>query len=427
MEIKKNGEIDFLPEIPKEEQLPSSIRAFINGAPVEVQPAIAMGIFPALATHLNNVAFTYANKRVSEPAFMNVLIASYGSGKSSINHPLECILESIRSIDNVNREKINDWKRKFNSCGSTKEKPSRPTDCPIQIIQPDITGPAFAQMMHDAKGRPLYSMMDELEMLNRLHGNGKGNMDIIRLSYDHAIFGQERYGVDSVSCSVPVKWNFNVSTTPHVANRYFNSEFLNGTLSRLTISTIVKEEDDWGENIMSFDYFTEDYKNALQPYIERLKQAEGTIDLNKAKAWAVKTQSRLATVAKENNDRAFQGLAGRAVLSGFWRGMLLYIMEGKVWSESIENFITWSVNYDLWCKMYFFGETLNMALKSDIAMPYSNNNTLVQLPNPFKKEDLYTIYEAQGKDKQKADAMLRQWVCRKKIKKVSESDGFIKC
>ena len=68
------------PEMPEFEHLPSSIKAIISGTPEEAQSALAIGAFSALGSHLHNVKFTYSNKRDSEPAFMNLLIAEFGSG-----------------------------------------------------------------------------------------------------------------------------------------------------------------------------------------------------------------------------------------------------------------------------------------------------------------------------------------------------------
>ncbi len=40
---------------------------------------------------------------------------------------------------------------------------------------------------------------------------------------------------------------------------------------------------------------------------------------------------------------------------------VLYIAEGK-WSKEIENFAPWSLRYDMWCKMHYFGEQMNLQM-----------------------------------------------------------------
>jgi hypothetical protein len=404
------------PKLPDDAYLPSSVKATIFGTPKEAQPSLAMGLFPAYGTHLRNVRFIYANERVSEPAFMALLIAKFGSGKSCMDYPLECILELIMSRDEPNRAIIDKWKQECSTRSTTKDKPKRPTGCPIQIIQPNTTTAAFVELLAESDGHPLYTKMQELDMMKRLNGNGTESIDVIRLAYDRADFGQERVGIDSVSKIAPLRWNWNASTTPQVAKSFFKNELKTGTLDRLTVSTIIKENDDWGAEIMVYDNYTPEYKESLKIFIERIRQATGTYNLNEAKTWAVNLQRRLANLAKQFNDIAYKDLIGRAVLSGFWRAMMLYIMEGETWTTEIEEFATWSVEYDLYYKMQFFGAQLRKELNSDMVLPNTTKNDLYSLlPDTFTKADAYVFYEQMGKDKNKANTMLRQWVYRKKI------------
>jgi len=404
------------PKLPDDAYLPSSVKATIFGTPKEAQPSLAMGLFPAYGTHLRNVRFIYANERVSEPAFMALLIAKFGSGKSCMDYPLECILELIMSRDEPNRAIIDKWKQECSTRSTTKDKPKRPTGCPIQIIQPNTTTAAFVQLLAEADGHPLYTKMTELDMMKRLNGNGAESIDVIRLAYDHAIFGQERVGIDSVSKKAPLRWNWHASTTPQIANSFFKNELKTGTLDRITVSTIIKENDDWGAEIMVYDNYAPEYKESLQVFIERVKQASGTYNLEEARTWAVNLQRRLANLAKQFNDIAYKNLVGRAVLSGFWRAMMLYIMEGEKWTIEIEEFATWSVEYDLYYKMQFFGTQLRKELNSDMVLPNTTKNDFYSLlPDTFTKADAYVFYEQMGKDKKKADTMLRQWVYRRKI------------
>ncbi|MBQ2457268.1 MAG: hypothetical protein II275_03845 [Bacteroidaceae bacterium] len=404
------------PKLPDDAYLPSSVKAAIFGTPKEAQPSLAMGLFPAYGTHLRNVRFIYANERVSEPAFMALLIAEFGSGKSCMDYPLECILELIMSRDEPNRAIIDKWKQECSTRSTTKDKPKRPTGCPIQIIQPNTTTAAFVQLLAESDGYPLYTKMAELDMMKRLNGNGTESIDVIRLAYDRADFGQERVGIDSVSKKAPLRWNWHASTTPQIAKSFFKNELKTGTLDRLTVSTIIKENDDWGAEIMVYDNYTPEYKESLKIFIERIRQATGTYNLNEAKTWAVNLQRRLANLAKQFNDIAYKDLIGRAVLSGFWRAMMLYIMEGEKWTTEIEEFATWSVEYDLYYKMQFFGAQLRKELNSDMVLPNTTKNDLYSLlPDTFTKADAYVFYEQMGKDKNKANTMLRQWVYRRKI------------
>lgn len=400
------------PKLPDDADLPSSVKATIFGTPKEAQPSLAMGLFPAYGTHLRNVRFIYANECVSEPAFMALLIAKFGSGKSCMDYPLECILELIKSRDEPNRAIIDKWKQECSTRSTTKDKPKRPTGCHIQIIQPNTTTAAFVQLLAEANGYPLYTKMAELDMMKRLNGNGTESIDVIRLAYDRADFGQERVGIDSVSKIAPLRWNWNASTTPQVAKSFFKNELNTGTLDRLTLSTIIKEEDDWGATIPVFDNYTPEYKESLQPYIERLRQASGIYNLEEAKKWAINMQKFLAERARQYNDKVYQMFIGRAVLSGFWRAMVLYIMEGEKWTKEIEDFATWSVEYDLWCKMHFFGAEIRKANNTFTPSPKTSAQDMCSLlPDTFTKADMYGLYEQQGKDPKKAESTLKARLC----------------
>ena len=415
------------PKLPDDAYLPPSVKTTIFGTPKEAQPSLAMGLFPAYGTHLRNVRFIYANERVSEPAFMALLIAKFGSGKSCMDYPLECILELIMSRDEPNRAIIDKWKQECSTRSTTKDKPKRPTGCPIQIIQPNTTTAAFVQLLAESDGYPLYTKMAELDMMKRLNGNGTESIDIIRLAYDHADFGQERVGIESVCRKAKLRWNWNASTTPQVAKSFFKNELNTGTLDRLTLSTIIKEEDDWGATIPVFDNYTPEYKESLQPYIERLRQASGTYNLEEAKKWAINMQKFLAERARQYNDKVYQMFIGRAVLSGFWRAMVLYIMEGEKWTKEIEDFATWSVEYDLWCKMHFFGAEIRKANNTFTPSPKTSAQDMFSLlPDTFTKADVYGLYEQQGKDPKKAESTLRQWVFRGKVVHNTQNGLYLK-
>jgi hypothetical protein len=234
-------------------------------------------------------------------------------------------------------------------------------------------------------------------------------------------------GIDSVSKIAPLRWNWNASTTPQVAKSFFKNELNTGTLDRLTLSTIIKEEDDWGATIPVFDNYTPEYKESLQPYIERLRQASGTYNLEEAKKWAINMQKFLAERARQYNDKVYQMFIGRAVLSGFWRAMVLYIMEGEKWTKEIEDFATWSVEYDLWCKMHFFGAEIRKANNTFTPSPKTSAQDMFSLlPDTFTKADVYGLYEQQGKDPKKAESTLRQWVFRGKVVHDTQNGLYLK-
>ena len=79
--------------------------------------------------------------------------------------------------------------------GANKEKPKRPDDLCVQVLVSDMTNAAFVQRMNDAKGKYLYTNLEEIELLRQLHTNGTKDVGkIICLCFDNGMYGQERVG-----------------------------------------------------------------------------------------------------------------------------------------------------------------------------------------------------------------------------------------
>ena len=99
---------------------------------------------------------------------------------------------------------------------------------------------------------------------------------------------------------------------------------------------------------------------------------------------------------------------------------MVYLMEDSQWTPEIEQFATWSLENDLWCKWQLFGQKLIETQEYEDAImrtaPRMRSRTLDTLPPTFTKEDLIQVYLLQGKSEATADCMLRQWKSRKKTK-----------
>ena len=62
--------------------------------------------------------------------------------------------------------------------------------------------------------------------------------------------------------------------------------------------------------------------------------------------------------------------------------------------RAIEDFVEWSVKYDLWCKMRFFGQQMQEAIDSDHRMVCRTGptNLLVFVPDTFTQMDIQQVY-----------------------------------
>ena len=394
--------------------LPAPIALLTSRTPHPMKEAVAMAVFPPLGAHLYNTEFMYIDNRPYEATFMTLLMAELSAGKSAVNLPIEYITADMRARDAVNRRREREWKEQCATISNTKDRPERPKNLSVQVLTPDMTNAAFVQRLADADGRFLYTQMDEVDLLDAFKTNGRqGSVSqIIRLAFYRGRYGQERVGTTSVNEQVNVRWNWNASTTVQRGRNYFRRSISDGTLSRLSLATIVRDENDWGRTIPRFGTYGEAFAEELRPYIDALNTCHGTLHCPEAEQWAESALDEHLTHAEMCDDRAYAQMSRRAVLMGFLRGMVLYVMNGMQWSHEIDEFAAWSVRYDMWCKMHFFGDLMHQEMEAEtMAVTGNKNNLLDLLPSEFTRQMAQDMRIAQGR-KPNPRNMLSQWVHR---------------
>ena len=403
------------PEMPK--RLPPLIRLLTKNVPDFYKPAVANAVFPALGVHLHGVKFRYWDNVDHEATFMNILIGRQSIGKGTIKKPIEYIMEDIRQRDIPNRQREAEWKQK--NPGARQKKDPRPTDICIQMLIDNLTDAVFNQRIVDANNngqRFIYTIVDEIEALKKV--TSKGSVDevglLIRKAFDNSLAGQERVGADSVSGIAPLRWNFNASTTPPNARRFFFKMINDGTLSRLDVATIITDDDD--DTIPVLGIYDNAFAEELKPYLERLEAANGLIECAQAKKLSLDIRKENSDAAKLFDSEAYRVLSYRANVIAWLKGMVLYVAHGYKWSKEIADFVRWSQQYNLWCKMLYFGKQLERELREEVEMQQQSGpqNLLELLPEEFTKEQYVQMRQSQGRSGDGATT-LRQWVNRKYI------------
>ena len=392
--------------------LPEPLAMLISRTPQPMRPAVAMAVFPPLGTHLHEVRFHYWDNRDYEPTFMNVLVAELSSGKSAVNTPIEYIIADIEARDEVAREREREWKSQCATISNAKDKPQRPKGLAIQCLSADMTNAAFVQRLADAEGRFLYTQMDEIELLDALKTNTRGGSvsAVLRLAFDCGKYGQERVASNAVNAKVRVRWNWNASTTVQRVRKYFAHAIADGTLSRLSFSTILKDDEDWGDTHRPiYGDYGQAFADTLRPYIDALSACKGTLRCPEAEQWALHLSDDLVDFARQLDDRSYATMSFRAVLMGFFRAMVLYVMNGCRWTTVIADFAAWSVRYDLWCKMRFFRDILHKDMEGEqTALQRGPVSLLTLLPMEFTRQQAEELRVAQGM-KPNPVAMLSTW------------------
>ena len=407
------GTLTAPPPMPK--KLPPLIRLLTKNVPWFYKPAVASAVFPALGAHLHGVKFRYWDNVDHEPTFMNVLIGRQSIGKGTIKKPIEYIVEDIRQRDLPNRQREAEWKQK--NPGAKQKKDPRPTDICIQMLIDNLTDAVFNQRIVDAHNngqRFLFTVVDEIEALKKV--TSRGSVDevglLIRKAFDNADAGQERVGADSVSGIAPLRWNFNASTTPPNARKFFFKMVNDGTVSRLDISTIIKADDE-EDTAPVQGIYDHTFAEELKPYIDRLEAANGLITCAQAKKLAQDICAENRDAARLYESEAYRVFSYRANVIAWLKGMVLYVAHGYKWSKEIADFVRWTEQYNLWCKMLYFGQQLEKELREEMEIQRQSGpqNLLELLPDEFNKEQYRLMRQQQGRDGD-GEATLRQWVSR---------------
>ena len=406
--VDGSGNGTLAPHMPK--TLPAMIRLLVSKTPDIYKPAVAHAVFPALAAHLWHTRFKYIDNVEHEATLMNVLMAGTGAGKSCITGPIDSIMRDIRERDRINMEKEQQWKDEMSTKGANKDKKKRPEGIIIQEVDADMTNAAFVLRMAEAEEHFLYVRMNEIEQFNALKTSARSDsqFQIMCLAFDPGnSYGQTRVGVQSVSKRVTIRFNWNASTTIRKGQQYFSKVLTDGPISRINFCTI--PEQPIGAEMPVYGKYDAKFDEKLKPYIDNLNAARGLIECQEAFALAQKLHDENAEFARLSQSRIFENLSFRANVIAYLKAMILYVANGYKWEKSFENFIRWSEQYDMWCKMHFFGEAIEKANGEVQVTKRGPRNLLEELPDRFTYDDAVAVRRKQNLHSGKTKNMLSAW------------------
>ena len=413
---------DLPPQMPR--ILPPLIRLLVSKTPDIYKPAVAHAVFPALATHLWQTRFRYIDNVEHEATLMNVLMAGTGAGKNCISEPINRIMADIRQRDAESLRREQEWKREVQSKGANKDKRQRPEGLVIQEVDPDMTNAAFVQRLADAGERFLYTKMNEIDQFDALKGSsrGKAQFQIMCLAFDpQNAYGQTRIGTGSVTEKVSIRFNWNASTTIGKGRRYFSQVLTDGPISRINFCTIPERE--IGAEMPIYGVYDASFDEELRPYIENLNKARGLVDCPKARTLAKRLVEECADFSRLSQSRVYENLSYRANVIAYLKAMVLFVASGGKWDKTVENFIRWSLQYDLWCKMRFFGNDIELAESAHYANVSKRGprNLLDLLPDVFTREEAQLLRQKLGMNKGGLSLMISTWKQRGYIQLLDEA------
>ena len=417
-DVQSTDDDEYPAPPPMPTKLPKLVELMISKTPEEYKPAVAHAIFPPLATHLWKTRFNYIDNVEHEASLMCCLLANSGSGKSCVHMPISMIMEDIRKRDQENLKREKEWKDELMRKGANKDKRKRPENLIIQEIDADMTNPAFVMRTAEAQGHFLYTSLNELDQFDALKGIGNQQFRIMCLAFDPGNeYGQTRVGIQSVTERVTIRFNWNASTTISKGQRYFSKVLTDGPISRINFCTIPDRE--IGSEMPVYGKYDDEFKEQLRPYIENLCKASGLVDCPEAFKLALKLKDENADFARMSQDRVYENLSFRANVIAYLKACVLYVANGYQWEPEIDEFIRWSEQYDLYCKMRYFGESIaRMEDEGEKSSKRGPSNLLQLLPDTFSFQQVETMRLQYGKSKKGTTQMLRNWIFRKYIRKV---------
>ena len=408
------------PEMPK--KLPKLVELLVSQTPDVYKPAVAHAIFPPLATHLCRTYFNYIDNVEHEATLMCCLLAGTGAGKNCVQMPINMIMEDIRKRDKDNLKREKEWKDEVTRKGANKDKRKRPENLVIQEIDADMTNPAFVMRTAEAQEHFLYTALNEIDQFDNLRGIGNQQFRIMCLAFDPGNqYGQTRVGTQSVTERVTIRFNWNASTTINKGIRYFSKVLTDGPISRINFCTIPERE--IGAEMPVYGTYDDTFRENLKPYIEHLNMASGTINCPEAFALAQKLKEENADFARMSQDRVYENLSFRANVIAYLKACVLYVANGCQWESEIEEFVRWSEQYDLYCKMRFFRDAIVKSEQEGVKSSKRGPSNMLQLlPNEFSYQQAEQLRSDLGLDTKGTRRMIATWVFRKYIVKVEAGE-----
>ena len=403
--------------------MPRFVRDATGPVPVEAKETAAQAMFPPLGMYCD-ASFVYIDNTLREPRANCLIIAGTGGGKdSSTKHMLKHLETPQKKEDGPNRIVLEKYKQECNRRNQNLDKPERP-NVAVRSVAADITKARLSELMADSQGKIVHTRMVELDQWFAVEGYKPGPncpFTYMKMTDDEDNpFGQERVGSQSVTYQGPLSINWNASTTPSKAAYYFRNAMTDGPISRLQLATV--PDRGLGAPMPVHGKYDEKYDAKLKPYIDNLRQAHGVIDCRQARRMVERLKDELDDFVVQSGDDVLNNLGRRALVAAFRKGCLLYAANGMKWEKAIEGFCRWSLHYDLWLKLHFFGDMIRHADSQVKTSRRGPANLLQQIPTKedgtFTYQDAVLIRIKNGKEEEGTNVMLNQWVSRGHIERV---------
>jgi hypothetical protein len=428
------------PKLPK--HLPEPIRIITDTLPKQTKGYGAVAVFAPLGLYMKNTKIYHGRDGFIEPSVMVISVAMSSTGKSDINRIKDFILEPIQKLTDENLARLEKYNIEVSRLSKNAPRPAEPKNMVMQIVPDNMTEAAKLKWLKWAAPYRLFVYAPEMERLYKLNDSKKQNFwSDVKICFDNGMVGAARASVDAVQGCAKLRMNWIAHATPAVFYKHLtqSGSISDGALSRLTVAKLEKEDINFDESSRIKDVTDNDSDAmALRGYIQRLSEAsDQNLHCEEAVQWQRNELKRYQEYEKAVGFKYLSCIYIRAITSGLFRAMMLWVMNGKVWTQEIADFATWSVDYDMWGKISIFGEAIKKEFEYNnniLSGKKRTNETLELLPANFNLEDLCRIREMFDDQKlpektliKRAKSQVQQWVSRGHVEYAnSEKTRYVK-
>ena len=172
--------------------------------------------------------------------------------------------------------------------------------------------------------------------------------------------------------------------------------------------------------------YDEKYASDLKVYVDRLNAANGLIECPQANRLAEELKREHDRIADLCESEGYRTFSYRAVVIGWLKAMMLFVMNGYRWDKATADYVRYSVRRDMYLKMYFFGRQIEEEFDEEERQQHCGpQNLLVQLPTEFSYEDFLQLRKSQGRQGD-GKSTLRVWKTRGYVEYDEVTERWVK-
>lgn len=418
----------IMPSLP--ENLPLPIRLVVDTLPNRTKAYGALALFAAWGIYLKNVKFYHHFDEYVEHCFMVLAVGLSSTGKSDINNIKDFILEPIAEESKAAWARLTVYNKEKSKAKVENKFIDAPDDLVMQIAPTDMTSAGKLQLL--LRNNPRRTFLYALE-LSALYKMTDGKKDLFweeaKQCFDNTKVGAIRAGAESVQGEVELLINWIAHTTPGklLADLKKTGSILDGALSRMSVAKLplnncTERLKDIRENKSAATQLRECTNKLTKVHDCKLRCEE-------SEQWVKAQDERYRNYAEYADFPALNNFTPRAITLGFHRAIILWLMNDQKWTKEIEDFATWSVEYDLWGKVSMFGETIKKEHDKEIKAYNGEREEysvlISMMPDTFTFDQFFEMRKKNAEDgtdfkllKKQTSGLIRQWISRKKIVRV---------